>query len=566
MNIDLLCRRASTRVILFAFAVSHLAAQTTGTTSDGITYSDNNGAVTITGYTGSAAKLTIPSTIGGDPVTTIGAYSFEAGYLVGITLPGSVTSIGDYAFDGSKVLTDVNFPVSLKSIGSYAFGYTNLTSVVIPSSVTSIGAYAFFDCGSLKSVTFPSSVTSMGVGIFFECYSLSDVQLASDLQSLGEGMFENCTGLYIITLPSNLSAIPNEAFSSSGLIAITIPASVTSIGNNAFFECNSLVLTKFLGNCPAFVDSAFLIRNRAAVIYYPANATGWQGGFVDGTPTIPTSNPLDSTAARLVNISTRARVGTGANVLIPGFVIQGSGTEILLIRAVGPSLSAFGVSGALSQASLEVVDSAGAVRAADNAWSFNSDPNEISSISASVGAFALAPFSNDSAVIVTLPAGAYTVQVSNMFGESGVALAEIYEVAFSDTRLINISTRAQVGTGSDIVIPGFVISGSGNEQLLVRADGPSLASFGVTGVLSQPSLTVTAQADGSTIGSNTGWGSNADPNHIESIEASVGAFLLPLGSADCAMAINLQPGAYTMQISGENNSTGVALAEVYEVQ
>lgn len=560
-------RRATTHLLLFAFAASRLVAQTTGTTADGFTYSDSNGEVTITGYTGSEAKITVPGTIGGDPVTTIGANSFRAGYLVGITFPDSITTIGDYAFDGSSVLSDVSFPAGLRSIGSYAFGYTNLKSVVIPDGVTSIGDAAFFNCGSLKSATVPSSVTFMGAGIFAWCYSLSDVQLASGLQTMGEGMFANCTGLYTITLPSSLMAIPAQAFASSALITITIPASVTSIGDSAFFECNSLLLTKFLGeSCPAFEGIPFLIRSFSANIYYPANATGWYGGFVDGTPTKAALYPLESKAARLVNISTRAQVGTGANVLIPGFVIEGSGTEILLIRAVGPGLAAFGVTGALMQASVNVTDSAGTVWAFNTGWGYNADPNEIATITASVGAFPLAPYSYDSAVIVTLPAGAYTVQVSNLGSQPGVALAEIYEVASSDTRLANLSTRAQVGTGSNIVIPGFVVSGSGNEQLLVRAAGPSLTPFGVAGALSLPSLTLTSQADGEIIGSNTGWGTYSDPPQLADIEASVGAFPFAPGSADCAFVTSLQPGAYTMQISGENNSTGIALAEVYEVK
>jgi hypothetical protein len=160
------------------------------------------------------------------------------------------------------------------------------------------------------------------------------------------------------------------------------------------------------------------------------------------------------------------------------------------------------------------------------------------------------------------------VQVSGVGGTTGVALAEVYEVAYTGTaRLVNIATRAFVGTGGNILIPGFVIGGTGFEQLLVRADGPALTAFGVGGALAQPSLTVTAQATGNTIGSNTGWGTNTSPTpaQIASIAASVGAFALTSGSADSALVVNLQPGAYTMQITGVGGTTGVSLAEVYEV-
>jgi hypothetical protein len=244
-------------------------------------------------------------------------------------------------------------------------------------------------------------------------------------------------------------------------------------------------------------------------------------------------------------------------------VIGGVGTETLLIRADGPSLTQFGVAGVLAQPSLVVLSSAGKVVASNTGWGSSSNPALIASTATAVGAFALMPGSADCALIVSLPAGAYTVQVSGVNNKSGVALAEVYEVASTGTRLINISTRAQVGTGANIIIPGFVISGSGSEHLLVRADGPGLTQFGVAGVLAQPSLTV-FDSNGNVIASNTGWGTGSDPALIASTAASVGAFALAPGSADSALIVNLSPGAYTMQVSGLGSTTGVALAEVYE--
>jgi len=273
------------------------------------------------------------------------------------------------------------------------------------------------------------------------------------------------------------------------------------------------------------------------------------------------SNPP---SARFINISTRAQVGTGANIIIPGFVIAGSGTETLLIRADGPSLTQFGVAGVLVQPSLSVLDNTGQVIASNTGWGTNSNPALIASTAASVGAFALKSGSADCSLIVSLSAGAYTVQVSGVNNTTGVALAEVYEVSSTGTRLINISTRAQVGTGANIIIPGFVIAGSGTETLLIRADGPSLTQFGVTGVLAQPSLSAFDNT-GQVIASNTGWGKNSDPALITSTDASVGAFALATGSLDSAEIVSLSAGAYTMQVSGVGNSTGVALAEVYEV-
>ena len=283
------------------------------------------------------------------------------------------------------------------------------------------------------------------------------------------------------------------------------------------------------------------------------------------TPTPPSGGGGGSSGtARLINISTRAQVGTGGNILIPGFVIGGSGTETLLIRGDGPSLTGFGVSGALATPSLSVFDGTGKVLATNTGWGSNSNPAQIVSTAASVGAFAFTSGSADCALIVSLPAGAYTVHVSGVNNTTGVALAEVYEVAASGTRLINISTRAQVGTGGNIIIAGFVISGTGQDQLLVRGDGPALTPFGVSGVLALPSLSVFNNS-GTSIASNTGWTTSANPALITSTASKVGAFAFPAVSNDSAQIISLTAGAYTVQISGVNNSTGDALAEVYEV-
>jgi len=267
-------------------------------------------------------------------------------------------------------------------------------------------------------------------------------------------------------------------------------------------------------------------------------------------------------SARLINISTRAQVGTGANILIPGFVITGSGTETLLIRGDGPSLSQFGVAGVLAQPTLSVYNGSTLI-AANSGWGTSASPEQISATAAQVGAFAFTAGSADCALIVNLTAGSYTVQISGLNNSTGVALAEVYEVSSTGTRLVNISTRAMVGTGGNILIPGFVISGQGTEELLVRADGPSLTQFSVSGVLAQTTLGI---YNGATlIASNTGWGTSASAVQIAAVAAQVGAFAFSTDSGDSAQIVNLAAGGYTIQISGVSNTTGVALAEVYEV-
>jgi hypothetical protein len=294
---------------------------------------------------------------------------------------------------------------------------------------------------------------------------------------------------------------------------------------------------------------------------YSVTITDTDGSITSKGATLTVNTGAATT--RLINISTRAEVGVGANILIPGFVITGPGTETLLIRADGPGLTQFGVGGVLAQPTLSVY-SGSTVIASNTGWGTNANPALIASTAAQVGAFALPANSADCAVIVSLQAGNYTVQVSGLASSTGVALAEVYEVSSTGTRLANISTRAKVGTGANILIPGFVISGPGSEELLVRADGPSLAQFSVSGILAQTTLGV---FNGATmIASNTGWGTSADPSLIASTAAQVGAFAFSANSGDSAQIVNLTSGPYTIQISGVNNTTGVALAEIYEVQ
>ncbi len=303
----------------------------------------------------------------------------------------------------------------------------------------------------------------------------------------------------------------------------------------------------------------YVVNGNDATVSVIAEATGTPSPTP--TPT-PTPTPHGSGTARFINISTRAQVGIGANILIPGFVITGPGTETLLIRGDGPSLSQFAVTGVLAQPTLGVYNGSTLI-ASNIGWGTNANPALIASTAAQVGAFAFKTGSADCALIVNLSAGNYTVQISGLNSSTGVALAEVYEVNSTGTRLVNISTRAMVGTGGNILIPGFVISGSGSELLLVRADGPSLTQFQVTGILAQTTLGV--YSGSILVASNTGWGTSSNLALIVSTAAQVGAFAFSLNSGDSAQIVNLTSGGYTIQISGVNNSTGVALAEVYEL-
>lgn len=264
--------------------------------------------------------------------------------------------------------------------------------------------------------------------------------------------------------------------------------------------------------------------------------------------------------ARLVNISTRATVGTGANILISGLVTSGGNSKRILVRGIGPTLSQFGVSGVLARPQLTLLNNKGSPMATNTVWGGG---QTLASAFSQVGAFALPANSADSAILMILQSGVYTTQVEGIGGTAGTALAEVYD---ADTgtpvdRLANFSSRAFVGTGGNILIAGFVISGTTSETVLIRGIGPTLGQFGVSGALANPQLTL-RNGSGAAIATNAGWGGGAA---LASVFAQVGAFALPAGSADCALVLTLPPGSYTAQIAGANSSTGVALVEVYDV-
>ena len=301
-------------------------------------------------------------------------------------------------------------------------------------------------------------------------------------------------------------------------------------------------------------------------------------------------------SAHLINLSARASVATGGGVLIGGFVIGGAGSKQVLLRGVGPGLAAtFGLGGVLAAPQLTLYDNSAppgpypivSAQAWGAALAPGSSPVLVApraaspAVMSSVGAFSLATGSTDSAMQAAPPAGAYTAQISGIGGTSGVALAEIYDAGTPDftAMLLNLSARAAVGTGVNILIGGFGITGSTSDTILIRAVGPGLSStFGLQGTLGTPQLIL---FDGNPLGpqpiaTNTGWGNSPVPGTSSvsagilpassAVMASVGAFSLVPGSADCAMLVTLPPGSYTAEVAGVGGSTGIALVEIYEVR
>ena len=196
---------------------------------------------------------------------------FEGAYSV----PGSVTTIGDYAFSDCDNLTAMTISDSVTTIGNYAFYWcTSLASVTIPDSVTTIGDSAFEGCKSLTTVAIPDSVTTIGASAFFNCTSLTSVMIPDGVTTISGFAFGCCESLTTVAIPDSITTIGASAFyDCDSLTSVTIPDSVTTIGNYAFAHCNSLTNILFVGDAPDFGTEIFYYITTTA--YYPARNETW---------------------------------------------------------------------------------------------------------------------------------------------------------------------------------------------------------------------------------------------------------------------------------------------------
>ena len=222
-------------------------------------------------YFSSLEKINIPQSI-----TSIGSEAFSGcSRLTSITIPGSVTNIGEYAFYECSSLSSVIIPDSLTSISNGMFTCcTSLSSITIPESVTSIGYAAFGFCTSLSSITIPENVTSIGYNAFCDCTSLSSITIPESVTSIGSGAFWNCTNLSSITIQGSVTSIDfNTFYGCTSLSSITLPDSVTSIGHNAFYDCTSLSSITMPESLTGIVGYTFYNCQALTSIEIPKNVT-----------------------------------------------------------------------------------------------------------------------------------------------------------------------------------------------------------------------------------------------------------------------------------------------------
>lgn len=265
----------------------------------------------------------------------------------------------------------------------------------------------------------------------------------------------------------------------------------------------------------------------------------------------PTATPPSNSPSRLANISTRMKVGLNDEVLIGGFIIQGSQPKKLILRAGGPSLAANGVAGAMQDPYLELHDGTGAIIAQNDDWQSGKQVAEII-------ASTVAPTNaKEPAIIATLQPGIYTAIVRGVNNGQGIALVEGYELDTPTTRMVNLSTRGRIGIGDEVLIGGLIVQGSSDKKVIVRALGPSLAGA-VKGALADPVLEM-YNSSGTLIASNDNW--STSPQSAEIIASTVP----PANPAESAVVTTLAPGAYTAIVRGANGGSGIGLVEVYDL-
>lgn len=294
---------------------------------------------------------------------------------------------------------------------------------------------------------------------------------------------------------------------------------------------------------------SLLVGSPAIDAANPADASHDQRYFVRNGPADIGSFEYQGTQpVLLANISTRLRVQPGDDTMIGGFIVSGTVPKTVIIRGIGPSLP---IAGALADPLIEVHGAGGEVLALNDNWQNTTSPGDI------VGS-GLSPTNDlESALLGVLYPGPYSVVVRGNDNASGVGLFEVYDVdQTADSKLANISTRGFVDTGDNVMIAGTIIIGT-TPQVILRAIGPSLANSGIPNSLADPVLSL-FDSNGSLIASNDNW---RDTQQAEIIATGIP----PSNDLESAIVRDLAPGAYTAIVKGTNNTTGVGLIEVYDL-
>ena len=378
----------------------------------------------------------------------------------------------------------------------------------------------------------------------------------------GMAVADRIASLPIFNFASPFDSLPLQNYTSPNAVKVenlvSLPGIVQLPAIHSPLSFSAMSDNASIASVTVSEDNLLVSGLQAGTAHVTVTAKDLDGASVSQILTVNVA----AAPGRLGNISTRAEVGNDQNALIGGFFVQGSGTsKRLVIRAIGPSLSAFGITNPLPDPVVELHDANNALLTTNDNWQDNANKQEI------IDAGFAPTDPKESVILTTVPitngSTRYTAVVRDANKTVGVGLVEVYDLdSGPGTTLVNLSTRGHVGTNNDVMIGGFVVSGTESKKFVIRAIGPSLGPFGITSPLRDPMLTLRDE-NGNTIDSNNDWQTN-NPNAAE-IQADK---LNPSDTRESALLALLAPGhRYTATVQGVGSTpTGVALVEVYQVQ
>ncbi len=459
------------------------------------------------------------------------------------TFAGFDEAAGLYVSGTVKVNPDGSFSLTVTS-ETASTGTSRVAGADQPGGISIIGSPAI----GFAEVTFSGSIADSG-SLSGTVTGVPGLSMSAE-KEVGVNT-ESVAGVYTAS-SSGSDAVTVTIVSPSGkALVVTKTSTGGDAGVGTVSEEGAIAVTTVKNKTVTATVSAVSATIAAEVVDNETNETiEFSGGDDDVLAT-----------QRLVNISSRAYTGTGFAQTYAGLVITGEDSKPVLIRAVGPGIAEF-VSGVLAQPKLELFHN-GEIIASNSGWAASADKDEIAAAANLAGAFPLDEANADAALLLTLAPGLYSAQVSGADGGQGVVIVEAYDLSSPSPgqKLFNISTRAFVGSGDQTAVAGFVVGGSVPKRLLLRGVGPTLGGYGVEGTVADPQIKLlSGQTE---VASNDDWSTNAAA--VLEANAATGAFELTEGSKDAAMVISLEPGVYTLQLTGAGGSSGIGLIEVYEI-